>query len=155
PASPSLSGDGTLHSTSNTINFKSDLTWKLKHQVTLETGFKLNNGLNNYDALFYTQKGNDPKQTDKYQTNTFHYKESINSAYLQVSKSILGIVIKTGLRFENTNIKGNQLIPTDTSFSISRNDLFPYFYLRRYLFKIFGYPLNGNAIYRRSITRPA
>jgi len=32
--------------------------------------------------------------------------------------------------------------------------LFPYFYMKRPLFKILGYPLTGNAVFRRSITRP-
>ncbi|MCW3118436.1 MAG: TonB-dependent receptor [Chitinophagaceae bacterium] len=155
PSSPSLYGDGNIHTSGDMVNFKSDGTLKLKYQFVLETGIKLSYAANKNQALYYTQKGNDPKQLDAYQTNTFKYKESINAAYVQLSRSIYGFVLKSGLRYENTNITGNQFVPTDTSFSINRNDLFPYIYLKRYLFKIFGYPLTGNAIYRRSITRPS
>ncbi|MES1216722.1 MAG: TonB-dependent receptor, partial [Bacteroidota bacterium] len=155
PPSAPVYGDGNIHTSSNMVDFKSDLVMKLHYQFTLETGIKLSYARNNNDALYFTQKGNDPKQVDAYQTNTFRYRESINSAYIQLSKSIYGFILKSGLRFENTNISGNQFIPADTSFSINRNDLFPYLYLKRYLFKIFGYPLNGNAILRRSITRPS
>lgn len=155
PSAPSLTGDGTLQVYANIINFKSDLLLKLKNRFTFETGFKSGSARNSNEALFYKQQGNDPKQVDIYQTNTFRYRENINAAYLQLSRPLFGITLKAGLRFEHTGIVGNQFVPTDTSFSINRNDLFPYLYLRRYLFKILGYPLNGNIIYRRSITRPA
>jgi hypothetical protein len=50
---------------------------------------------------------------------------------------------------------GRQLIPRDTSFSIKRTDLFPYVYVSRDLLKIMTYPLRGNLVYRRTISRPA
>ncbi len=37
---------------------------------------------------------------------------------------------------------------------LKRTDLFPYVFLRHKLFKLFGFDLIGNAIYRRSIKRP-
>ena len=55
---------------------------------------------------------------------------------------------------ETTSINGRQIVPKDTTLSIRRTDFFPYLYLRHDLFKLFGFKLIGNLIYRRSITRP-
>jgi len=63
--------------------------------------------------------------------------------------------LKTGLRLENTNMIGQQTVPTDTTFSVRRTDAFPYIYLSRSLLKIAGYELRGYLVYRRSITRPS
>ena len=154
PAAPAEYGDGTVHNTSNSLNFKSDLTLKLKKKTTLEAGYKFNSSTNDNEAAYFTQKGISPRQVNGYQTNTFNYKETINSAYLQIAKPLFGFIIKSGLRLESTNISGHQKVPTDTLFSIKRTDLFPYIYLKHNLFKIMGYPLTANAIYRRSISRP-
>jgi iron complex outermembrane receptor protein len=155
PAMPALSGNGNTITSSNIVDYKTDLVLKLKHQFVLETGIKISNATNSNNALYYMQTGNAPKQIDMYQTDTFSYKENISAVYAQLSKTYHGIIFKAGLRFENTNMLGNQLVPTDTSFSVQRNDLFPYFYIKRNLFKVFGYPLTGNIIYRKSITRPS
>ena len=154
PLLPAQNGNGTLNNHSNFVDFKSDLAWQLKHKFLIETGFKISDATNKNNALYYIQIDNMPQQVDPYQTNTFTYKEDISSAYLQLSKTWKEINFKAGLRLENTSLTGVQTVPTDTSFSIKRNDLFPYFYIKRPLFKIFGYPLVGNAIFRRSITRP-
>lgn len=154
PVAPAEYGDGTTANTANNLDFKTDLTLKFKKQFKLETGYKINHSTNNNEAVFYTQSGSSPRQVNNYQTNTFNYTETISSAYLQLSKPFWGFTFKSGLRFESTNISGHQKVPDDTSFSIKRTDLFPYFYLKHNLFKIFGYPLTVNAIYRRSISRP-
>ena len=154
PVAPAVYGNGAVDNTSHIAEIKSDLSLHLIDQFLLETGMKISDATNNNQARYYIQTGNQPQQPDPYQTNTFTYKDNINSAYLQLSRTFHGLNIKSGLRFENTEIAGHQLVPSDTSFSIKRNDLFPYFYLRRPLFKIFGYPLTGNATWRRSITRP-
>jgi outer membrane beta-barrel protein len=154
PVAPDVAGNGNTRTIANVVDIKSDLSLKLKHQFILESGIKISTATNNNNALYYTQTGNSAEQLDTYQTNKFSYKENINAAYLQLTKTYHGFIFKAGLRFENTNITGHQFVPTDTTFSINRNDLFPYFYAKRYLFKIFGYPLTGNAIFRRSITRP-
>jgi hypothetical protein len=154
PAAPAENGDGTVHNIANSFDLKSDLVLKLKYHLKLESGFKFSNSTNNNEAAYYSQKGASPRQVNTYQTNTFNYTENITSLYLQLSKLIWGFTFKAGLRLENTNISGHQEVPGDTSFSIKRTDLFPYFYLKHDLFKIFGYPLTVNAIYRKSISRP-
>ena len=55
---------------------------------------------------------------------------------------------------ENTYMKGRQIIPSDTTFSIERTDLFPYIYLSKTVMKIAGYDLRAYLVYRRTINRP-
>jgi iron complex outermembrane recepter protein len=154
PVTPTEYGNGALNNPSNLLDLKSDLSLQLKKGFLLEAGLKLSDLTEKNKALYYIQTGSAPPQVDPYQTSTFTYKENINSVYLQLSKTYRVYNFKAGIRFENTDIAGNQIIPTDTSVYINRNDWFPYFYIKRPLFKILGYPLTGNAIYRRSITRP-
>ncbi|MBL0357603.1 MAG: outer membrane beta-barrel protein [Chitinophagaceae bacterium] len=154
PAAPALYGNGINHNRKNIFAAQTDLTWKLKHGFTVETGFKTSSSGSNNSADYFLQQGASAIKVDSFQTNTFRYTEKITSAYLQVSKKIVGLIIKPGVRMEATNISGRQLIPFDTSLSIKRTDFFPYLYLRHRIMKMFGFELNGNAILRRSITRP-
>ncbi len=154
PAVPALNGNGNVLTMANIVSLKTDLLLKLRHKFSFETGISLSYADNNNTAAYYKQTGNMPVQTDNYQTNSFTYRENISAGYVQLTKSLFGIIFKSGLRLEKTNTTGRQFIPTDTSFAIDRADLFPYFYIKRNLFKILGYPLTGNAIFRRSITRP-
>jgi iron complex outermembrane recepter protein len=92
---------------------------------------------------------------DLSRTNTFHYNENINAAYLQASKTFgKNIILKTGARVENTNMDANQIIPFDTSFSLHRTDLFPYIYLSKKVMSIAGYELRSYLVARRTIVRP-
>ena len=154
PAKPSLLGNGISVNRKSIFTAQTDLVLKLKKKFNVEAGFKtiVSNSRNAADYTY--QSGTTAPQVDNFQTNTFRYKESISSAYLQVAKSFWGFNIKPGLRMETTDIKGRQLIPKDTSLSINRTDLFPYLYLRHRIAKLFGFELNGNMIYRRGIARP-
>lgn len=156
PAKPAVTGDGDTRNNKNIFVLQSDLTLKFPQKLTLEAGFKSTNSRSENSSVYFTDTGNNIRFPDIYQTNTFKYKETIIAAYVQVSKTFMGFTIKPGLRFESTDINGRQLIPTDTTLSIKRTDLFPYLFIRHKLFRIFGFPsyLIGNAIYRRSIKRP-
>jgi hypothetical protein len=154
PVSSPLFGNGNTNGRKFIFTAQSDLTLKFKHSLTVETGFKTTVSNSNNAALYTLQKGTNPVQTDPYQTNTFKYKEGITSLYAQVSKTFAGFTFKPGLRMETTNINGHQTIPTDTTLSIKRTDFFPYLYIRHRIAKMFGFELNGNLIYRRSISRP-
>lgn len=154
PAIPTLFGNGKTRNNKNIFTFQTDLTYKFKHGYTLEAGFKTTSSNSNNSATYFVQQGASETKVDSFQTNTFKYSESITSAYLQLSKKILGLIIKPGVRLETTNINGQQLIPSDTSLSIKRTDFFPYLYLRHKIMKLFGFEINGNAILRRSISRP-
>ena len=149
-------GDGTSDNRRNYFNMQSDLKLKMKKKFTFETGAK--STILNYKSVtnFYNYKepgGNRVK--DSIRTNTFHYDENINSLYLQGSKTFSkDIILKVGARLENTNMKGRQKIPADTSFNIQRTDLFPFIYLSKNILKIAGYDLRAYLVYRRTINRP-
>lgn len=153
PVYPVAGGDGNNASNRNLFLGQTDLKWKLKKQFTLEAGLKTSvlhfNSVSNY---FREEGGN--RNRDPARTNTFNYNENINAAYLQGSKSIGDIIIKVGTRLENTNMKGRQTIPGDTSFTIHRTDFFPYVYLSKKVMVIAGYELRAYLVYRRTISRP-
>lgn len=153
PAAPPVGGDGNSLNRRNFFTAQTDLKWKLKHNYTIETGLKTA-WLNFKSVANYFMQSGGIRDKDPARTNTFTYKENIHSAYLQASKSIGDIVIKAGTRLENTNMKGRQLVPGDTSFNIQRTDLFPYIYLSKKVMTIAGFELRAYLVYRRTINRP-
>ncbi len=153
PTNSIVNGDGTLRGKKNIFSMETDLTLKLNDKYTVETGGKFVHSSSRNSTLYFLNDGTGPK-LDAFQSNTFKYKDQIASAYLQVAKTFGKLTVKPGARIENTNIRGNQIFPSDTSLKIQRTDLFPYLYLRHPIVKMFGFQLMGNAIYRRSITRP-
>lgn len=154
PLRPGVSGEGINSNIKNIFLFQTDLTIKFQKTMTLEAGFKASISNSDNSSNYTKDTGNNIKFIDVFQTNTFRYREKINAAYIQVSKTIAGFTIKPGLRLETTNIYGRQSIPKDTTLSLNRIDVFPFIFIRHKLFKIFGNPLIGNAIYRKSIRRP-
>ncbi len=153
PFTTSALGNGNTVNNKHIVTAETNLVLKLPQSYTFEAGGKFNNSNSYNNSLYFLDQGAGPK-LDSFQTNKFRYREQISAAYLQLSKTFLGFTIKPGLRLEHTDIRGNQLFPTDTSLQIKRTDLFPYVYLRHRLAKIFGFTLNGNLVYRRSISRP-
>ncbi|HEX4875893.1 MAG TPA: outer membrane beta-barrel protein [Chitinophagaceae bacterium] len=147
-------GDGTAKNDRDYFNYRSDLKIKMKKKFTFESGVQ--SFINNfYNRANYFREANGVRSNDKNRTNTFRYNENINAAYLQGSQTLgKDFVIKVGTRLENTNMKGRQLVPGDTSFTIHRTDLFPYIYLSKNLVRIAGFDLRAYLIYRRSIRRP-
>jgi outer membrane receptor for ferrienterochelin and colicin len=154
PARPIVLGDGASHIDKHIFVLQTDLVIKFAKSLTLEAGFKATISNSENRSSYFKDTGNNVKFVDIFQTNTFKYSEKITAAYLQVSKTFFGFTIKPGLRLETTDISGRQLFPKDTSLSLKRTDLFPYLFIKHKLFKMFGVPLMGNAIYRRSIRRP-
>lgn len=154
PQRNDITGFGDNKNRKHNFNIQSDLTLKLPAKITLEAGIKFSFSDSRNSAAYTKDTGNGEKFTDLYQTNSYTYKESLGAAYLQASKTVAGFTIKPGLRLETTDISGHQLIPSDTSFSIKRTDLFPYVFIKHNLWKMFGSPLIGSAIYRKSIKRP-
>ncbi len=153
PARNTLFGDGDISNKKNIFVLKSDAVFKTKSKYTIEVGAKYNFSLSNNNALFFTDTSTG-KFLNTFQTNKFKFTENIAAGYVQVSKTFKGITVKPGLRIEYTDIRGNQLIPSDTTFKINSINLFPYIYLRSSIGKLFGFTLTGNLIFRRSITRP-
>ncbi len=153
PAAFNETGYGNNQSLNNTLVLQSDFRKKFASGYQLEAGAKLSilefNGGNNY----FIYKNGLPSEDTK-RTNAYSYRENIGAGYVQFTKNFSGIVIKSGLRLETTSMKGNVTIPADTSFSVSRKDLFPYLFISRKLFSVGGYPVKAFLIYRKSITRP-
>jgi iron complex outermembrane receptor protein len=154
PVSALTGGDGSADNKRNYFTGRSDVKLKLKDKFTFEAG--LQSTIHTYHNVSnYFREIGGVRNKDVNRTNTFKYKENINSLYVQGSKTLgKDFVVKFGTRLENTNMKGRQFVPGDTSFSIQRTDLFPYVYLSKNLMKIAGYDLRAFLIYRRSIRRP-
>ena len=146
-------GEGTIHNNRNIVNLVSDIKLKLAHHLTVESGLKLS-FLNYYSNTDFDQNIAGVTSPDPIRTNRFRYLENINAFYLQVSKTFGKVILKAGVRAENTNMNGHQSIPSDTTFNVHRTDLFPYIYLSRPIIKIAGYELRSYLVYRKSITRP-
>lgn len=149
-----VNGDGKFNYHQNDLTLKSDLTYKFPHRISLETGFNIAFSLFKNNAAYFTES-NGVQEQDLSRTNAYDYSQNINAAYLQLSKTFFkDAILKGGLRMENTNMNGQQTIPSDTSFKVQRTDLFPYMYLSKDLFKMLGVQLRGFLVYRRSISRP-
>lgn len=151
--SPSV-GNGDVKTQFNFFSIASNALFKLPKKFIIETGLKSTVAKFNNNAD-YIKLLNGSAVIDNFRTAAFRYNENINSTYFQASKNIRGIIIKAGVRAENTNMEGNQLVPKDTSFNIHRTDLFPYIYLSRGLMTIMGYELKAYLVYRRTISRPS
>lgn len=153
PAKPALLGDGTYQNTRNYLIAQVDYRQKLPHQITVEAGMKTAiQQFGSRTAFFIGQYEN--RAVDRFRTNTFDYSDGIHAGYAQASKTFGAFVLKGGVRLENTNMRGHQRVPRDTTFAVNRTDLFPYIYLSRSLVKIAGYELRSYLVYRRSIARP-
>jgi len=155
PPLPASGGDGSSNNNRHFAHIQSDLKLKMKNKFTLETGLK-SSLLNFKSVTDYFKESNGTRIKDYGRTNTFHYNENINALYIQGSKTLgKNLVIKSGVRLENTNMKGEQLIPSDTSFNIKRTDLFPYLYISYPVMTIMTYQLRAYLVYRRTLARPA
>ena len=147
-------GDGSGVSDRNYFTVRSDLKLKMQRRFVLETGIKTSLLDFKNVAEYFNQQGG-VRAKDISRTNTFHYKENINALYVQGSKTLSkNLIAKVGVRIENTNMDGRQVIPADTNFAIHRTDLFPYIYLSKKVMSIAGYELRSYLVYRRTITRP-
>lgn len=154
PSFSLTNGDARIENDLNFFSTATNLTKKFAKKLTVETGLKTT-VVNFENSNNYFRGTNGSRVKDNIRTGAYNYKENINAAYLQGSKDFNGVILKVGTRVENTNMRGNQLVPKDTSFSINRTDLFPYVYLSRNLMKIASYDLRAFLVYRRTISRPA
>ena len=147
-------GNGELDNQLHFLSAQTNLVKRFSQNLTVETGLKTSNvdfkNTTNYFKLSPSGNISDPARTGAYR-----YIENLNSAYLQASRNFSGFIVKVGTRMENTNMKGNQLLPKDTSFSIRRTDFFPYLYLSKVIATIAGYDLRAYLVYRRTISRPS
>ncbi|GAB2777441.1 outer membrane beta-barrel family protein [Rhabdobacter roseus] len=154
PQVSELAGNGHWTNRRHVWAGQVDLRYKLPKQITLETGLKSTFQGFQSGTNYFVQQG-DQLEVDDFRTNTFTYRDNINAAYVQGSKTFGAFILKVGTRLENTIMHGRQRIPADTSFRINRTDLFPYLFLSRSIGKIAGWEMRSYLVARRSITRPA
>jgi hypothetical protein len=149
----SSGGEGNFGNDRNFFTYQSDLRKKICG-ITIESGIKTSI-LNFNNKSNYTKNNGGIITPDPFRTSSFNYKEQINAAYLQGSKTWGPIVLKVGSRLEQTIMQGHQFIPKDTTFSVNRTDAFPYVYLSRKILMIMSYELRGFLVYRKTISRPS
>lgn len=154
PLDTLLSGMGKNQTHRQFYVYQSDLSYQFKRNIKLETGFKINWQYFQSQSSHYSIIDGYGR-IDSNNINNYHYQEGVAAAYAQASKKVfLGILIKTGCRVEYTNMNGHQISPRDTSFRVSRADIFPYIYISKPLPKMLGIELTTYLIYRRTIARP-
>ncbi|MFA5541068.1 MAG: outer membrane beta-barrel protein [Bacteroidales bacterium] len=101
-------------------NLRGDYFKPFSESLSLESGFKL--AYTNVDNDFKAKLDN-VNQANK--SNNFIFEENINALYASLKKTFNSkSSMRLGLRAENTNIKGHQVI-NDTSFTNSYYSLFP------------------------------
>ncbi|HEX8377313.1 MAG TPA: outer membrane beta-barrel protein, partial [Pedobacter sp.] len=148
------SGFGDIKTSLRIVSLQSNLLYKFPKRWTMETGLKISNLLFDSNRDFFTRSG-DTQSSDGIRSGIYDYQENINAGYAQLSKSFGPFTIKGGTRMENTNMKGREAFPSDTTFSVNRTDFFPYLYFQsEKLVSIFGIDLKPSLIYRRTIARP-
>lgn len=143
-----------LPTTINIWSAKTDYTLPLSKKGKLEAGIK-SSYINTDNQANYFNEVNENATVNYNLTNRFLYKENINAAYVNFTKSYRRFSLQLGLRAENTNANGHQLgNPTrqDSSFVKNYTNLFPTAY--------FSYKLDTSgtnlllASYGRRIRRP-
>lgn len=105
-------------------SIKSDFSQVLKSKINMEAGFKSSWVKSQNDVKFYNQIQDQEKILDVGRTNNFIYDENINAAYVNFRKSQAQSSWQAGLRVENTNIEGLQVV-TNESFKRNYTQIFP------------------------------
>jgi outer membrane receptor protein involved in Fe transport len=139
---------GNLPGQIHIITGKMDYTQPLKNGAKLDAGWKAGYVKNDNDAQ-YSYYLNNAYTYDSSRSNHFIYTENVNAAYINFSKQFKKWGLQTGLRMENTNVTGNQVIKHQ-KFDTGYVQLFPTIYL--------SYAANKNnnltVSYSRRINRP-
>lgn len=115
-------------------SFKADYTNPLPGNAKLEAGVKTSLVTSDNDVQFF-DKSNGTPAFDSTKSNHFIYKENLNAAYLNFAKEWEKWSVQLGLRVEQTNAEGNQLV-TGQQFDTSYVNPFPSAFL--------NYKLNEN-----------
>lgn len=111
-------------------SFKTDYSQPLPGRAKLEAGVKTSYVKTDNDVHYNSfNKQQNQWVDDTGRTNHFIYEENINAAYLDVNKQFnRKWSLQAGLRFEQTNAKGNELVKS-TGFKRSYAQLFPTLYI--------------------------
>jgi len=122
---------GKMQGQTSIRSLKADYTHPLGDKAKLEAGFKTSFVTADNDPIFYDQSsGVDVYDSSK--SNHFIYKEHINALYINASKEWTKWGLQLGLRAEQTNADGHQLV-NDTRFEKRYLNLFPNIAVTRHL----------------------
>jgi hypothetical protein len=130
------------------ITAKMDYTQPMKNGAKFDAGWKAGYVKNDNDAQ-YSYYRNNSLIYDSSRSNHFIYEENVNAAYINFSKQFKKWGLQTGLRMENTNVKGNQVVKQQ-KFDTSYVQLFPTIYVSYAANKTNNFTLS----YGRRIDRP-
>ena len=124
---------GELPSKIKIYSAKVDYTHPFKKELKMDAGLKYSYVSTDNDAGYYNIF-NGIKEVDYEKTNKFQYKENVNAAYVNFSKTVKKWGFQAGLRLENTNYNGRQFgnaqhPEQDSSFKNSYTNLFPTAYV--------------------------
>lgn len=116
--------DGTLLGYTEIRALKSDYVHPLNVSSKLEAGFKLSAVTADNKPDFY-DASSAPRVFDSSKSNHFIYNEHISAAYINYSKDWKKWSLQSGLRYEHTRAKGDQLSGGGQSFDRNYGQLFP------------------------------
>ncbi|MES2589921.1 MAG: TonB-dependent receptor [Bacteroidota bacterium] len=119
---------GDLQGKLNIYSLKADWNKAFKNSSSLEYGAKSSYVNANNDIQFF-DRSNNLNTYDSSKSNHFIYTENINAVYTNYNFTHKKWTYQLGLRLENTNITGNQLV-YNQKFDTSYTQLFPSISLR-------------------------
>jgi hypothetical protein len=140
--------DGDQRGRISLFTVKADYVHPLKNAVRIEAGFKTSFVKTDNDVVFYDVSDGLPKY-DSGKSNHFIYKENNHALYINFNKEFKKWSLMAGLRAEQTNIEGDQLM-NDLDFDSSYLQFFPGVFLN---YKVTAEKTIGVSISRR-IDRP-
>ncbi|GAB2574599.1 outer membrane beta-barrel protein [Spirosoma areae] len=133
PVRPSTTLAGNLDGILNIRSFKADYLHTTPNKTRLEGGFKVS-WVHADNNVLFTNISEGRSVVDTGKTNQFQYDENINAVYINLNKTINKLTIQAGLRGEQTNAKGVQVIGND-SFERNYFQLFPSVFVKQTLSK--------------------
>ncbi|HEY0677246.1 MAG TPA: outer membrane beta-barrel protein [Chitinophagaceae bacterium] len=127
PGSIAEASQGEIPSGLKIFSAKADYSQRFG-SLLWETGLKTSRVSTDNDAKYYYRENTGMWQQDLGKSNHFLYTENIHAAYTNFSKQSGRWNLQTGLRYEFTGYKGNQLgnaVVKDSSFNRNYGSLFP------------------------------
>lgn len=108
----------------NIAAFKADYTHPINDKTSIDAGLKSSFVTTDNKVVFESQDLNSVWNYDSLQSNAFEFKENINAAYVNYSRSFENMSLQVGVRAENTNNEGYSET-LDSSLSRQYVSLFP------------------------------
>ncbi|EOR96359.1 TonB-dependent receptor, putative [Arcticibacter svalbardensis MN12-7] len=105
------------------FSIKGDYVLPIKNKFIFETGFKSSRVSSKTDSRYFEMLTQGAVKDDAL-SNNFNYTEIINAGYVNIKKTISKMDVQLGIRAENTNGKGEEIISNEI---LKRNyfQLFP------------------------------